>query len=260
MTDQAKRNREPTGKPPPLPPRPQMTEILLSAFVWAVQEALWPAVDKRRKATGGRPHWEDVVDMNAPAYPLKTNPSAWSHRITVAILACVGATLAGYMSLYQLHLIDSVWDPFFDGGTERMLTSKVADVMGLVFHVPDASLGATAYAAEIIFALAGSSRRWQYRPWLVLLFGLNVVGLAFVSAALVCSQGLIVHSWCFLCLITAAVSFSLFFLSIEEVYACLHYLWRVWQRSAGPLVVFDTFLGRASRYAQEVAIPEATGR
>jgi len=202
-----------------------------------------------------RPHWEDRVDMNAPAFPLKKNPSSWSHRIKVASLACVGMILAGYLSLYQLGLIDSVWDPFFGQGTERMLTSKVSDVMSRVFHIPDALLGATAYAVEIILALAGSGRRWQYRPWLVVWFGLNVLGLAFVSAALVCSQGLIVHAWCFLCLCTAAVSFSLFALSVEEVYACLHYLWRVWKRSGRLQVVWDTFWGRASEMAEEAALP-----
>lgn len=255
MAKQARRDHKPAAAPQPPSLRQKIKTIVLAQLVGILQEALGPATPETKAAAATRPHWEDKVDMNAPAFPLKKNPSSWSHRVKLVILASVGAILAGYMSLYQLHLIDSVWDPVFGEGTERMLTSKVADVMSLVFHVPDALLGALAYAAEIILALAGSSRRWQYRPWLVALFGLNVIGLACVSAALVCAQGLIVHSWCFLCLITAAVSFSLLALSVEEIYACLHYLRRVWRLTADPLIVYDTFLGRASSYADEVAIP-----
>lgn len=232
----------------------QAAGALLARLLHALDRLVLESVTGKKPAPAPRPHWEDVVDMNAAALPMKRNPSSWSHRITVAAIALVGAILAAYMSLYELHLIDSVWDPVFGRGTERMLTSEVAGVIALVFHVPDALLGTAAYATEIILALSGSSRRWQFRPWLVALFGLNVVGLACVSAALVCSQGLIVHSWCFLCLWTAAVSFTLFGLSIEEVHACLRYLWRVWKHSASPLTVLDTFLGRASRYAEEAAL------
>lgn len=254
MADKARKDLPRSGAPGPPSLRETVTTAALAEVLSVAGEVL--RAPRPEKSTTCL-HWEDAVDLNAPAFPLKKNPSAWSHRIKVALLACVGAILAAYMSLYQLHLIDSVWDPVFGQGTERMLTSKVADVMNLVFHVPDALLGALAYVVEIILALAGSSRRWQYRPWLVVWFGLNVVGLAFVSAALVCAQGLIVHSWCFLCLITAAVSFSLLALSVEEVYACLHYLWRVWKHSASLGTVWDTFWGRASPAAEAAALPGA---
>ena len=149
------------------------------------------------------------MDLDAAAWPLKKNPSSWSHRVKVAILAAVGAIIAAYMSLYQLDLIPSVWDPVFGPGTERVLTSEVSQAIDRIFHVPDALLGALAYGTEILFALSGSTRRWQYRPWIVALFGLNVLGLACVGAGLIAAQGLIVKSWCFLCLATALISFVL---------------------------------------------------
>jgi uncharacterized membrane protein len=219
----------------------------------SLSEILLTRAKEKRYVLPVRAHWQDAVDMNAPAPPLKRNPSSWSHRGQVAVLAALGATVAGYMSLCQLDLIPSVWDPVFGRGTERMLTSQVALALERIFHVPDALLGALAYATEILFTLAGSTRRWQYRPWIVALFGLNVLALAGVSAALVAAQGLIVRSWCFLCLVTALISFVLVVLSAEEVYASAHYLWRVWKRSRRFQVVWNTFWGRASELAEDAA-------
>ena len=203
-----------------------------------------------------RPHWEDAVDMDAAAPPLRRNPSSWSHRIKVAVLAALGAVLAAYMSLYQLHLTASVWDPVFGGGTEQVLTSELSQAIYRIFHVPDALLGALAYSTEVLFTLAGSTRRWQYRPWLVALFGLNVLALACAGVALVVAQGLVVKSWCFLCLVTTLISLLLAALSAKEVYASLHYLRRVQEHSGRFRVVWNTFWGRASEPADRAALPK----
>jgi hypothetical protein len=197
---------------------------------------------------------ENAIDMNAPAPPLRHNPSAWPHRILTAVVAACGAGVAAYLGLYQWRLISSVWDPVFGPGSERMLTSRVSQVADRVFHVPDAVLGALGYTSEIIFSLSGCTRRWQHRPWLVVLLGLTVLGIGCVSAALVCAQGLIVRSWCFLCLVSAALSFTLVILVAPEVYACLHYLGRVWRQSHSPGVVWNTFWGRASDEAARAAL------
>ncbi len=238
--------------------RRSLAERAISALVpplldtWA--DALLAGSKARSGAPPARPHWEDAVDMDAAAPPWRKNPSAWSHRIKVAILASIGAALAAYMSLYQLHLTASVWDPVFGGGTERVLASQLSQALYRIFHVPDALLGALAYSTEILFTLAGSTRRWQDRPWLVALFGVNVLALACAGVALVAAQGLVVKSWCFLCLATTLISLILAVLSAGEVYACLHYLGRVRRRSGRFQVVWDAFWGRASEPADRAAL------
>ena len=80
-----------------------------------------------------------------------------------------------HLALYQWKLIDSAWDPVFGKQTRNVLDSKVAARMDSWIGVPDAALGALAYLGDAIFGLAGSTRRWQYRPWLVILFGIDVI-------------------------------------------------------------------------------------
>lgn len=99
------------------------------------------------------------------------------------------------------------------------------------FLVPDAAFGALAYLGDAIFGLAGSTRRWQCRPWLVVIFGIDVIPLGLVSAVLVILQGTVVGSWCFLCIVTAIISLVLVYMAYDEVYTCLVYLYRVWKRS-----------------------------
>jgi hypothetical protein len=123
--------------------RPTLTQRVMSALVpslldvWA--EALLAKSQAASGATPARPHWEDAVDMDAAAPPWRRNPSSWSCRIKVAVLAALGAVLAAYMTLYQLHLTASVWDPVFGGGTEQVLTSELAQAIYRIFHVPYAS-------------------------------------------------------------------------------------------------------------------------
>ena len=240
--------------------RLSLTERAMAALLpplldtWA--EALLAKSKARSGAKPARPHWEDAVDMDAAAPPWRRNPSSWSHRIKVAVLAALGAVLAAYLSLYQLHLTASVWDPVFGGGTEQVLTSELSQTIYRIFHVPDALLGALAYSTEILFTLAGSTRRWQYRPWLVALFGLNVLALACAGVALVLAQGLVIKSWCFLCLVITLISLLLAGLSAQEVYASLRYLGRVRRRSGRFRVVWNTFWGRASEPADRAALPK----
>src|SRR5687768_7533274 len=109
----------------------------------------------------------NYLDVCAP--PWDYNPSSWKQRIPICILAFVGFLIALYMGLYQWRLVDSVWDPVFGDQTRRVLDSDLAQRMHAIFGVPDAAFGALAYLGDAIFGLAGSTRRWQYRPWLVVL-------------------------------------------------------------------------------------------
>ena len=197
-----------------------------------------------------RSHHEPV-DLAAAPEPFSYNPSSWSQRVRISLVAGVAALIATYMALYQWRLIGDVWDPVFGEQSRRVLDSDVSHTMRRWVRIPDSALGALAYLGDIVFALAGSTRRWQYRPWLVVLFGLDVIPLGIVSAILVALQGTVVGNWCFLCLVTAVISLVLVVLAYDEVWACLRYLYEVWRRAGrlGPL--WDAFWGRPSPLARE---------
>jgi nucleoside-diphosphate-sugar epimerase/uncharacterized membrane protein len=199
------------------------------------------------------------LDLDAPAPPWGYNPSAWRHRVPICVVAGVAMLIASYMALYQWRLIAGVWDPFFGEQSKRVLDSDVSERMRAWVGVPDAALGALAYLGDLVFGLAGSTRRWQDRPWMVVLFGLDVIPLGIVSAVLVVLQGTVVGYWCFLCLVTASLSLVLVVMSYDEVWSCLLYLKRVWQRSRSVHVLWDAFWGRPSDAAREAAFPAPRG-
>lgn len=195
------------------------------------------------------------LDMEAP--PFEYNPSGWSQRVPVAILATAAAGMSLHLGLYQWELIDSVWDPVFGDGTANVLTSGESEFMYRMIGLPDAVLGAWAYFTEAVLSLAGSTRRWQFRPWMVLLFGLDVIPLGIVSVVLVVLQGVSVGSWCFLCLVTAAISLGLIFFVYDEVWATLKFLRRVWDDGHDARFLWNTFWGRSSDRAYEIALEQA---
>jgi uncharacterized membrane protein len=196
-------------------------------------------------------------DWDVAAPPWKYNPSSWRQRIPICVLAGVAFLMSAYMALYQWRLIGSVWDPVFGQQTAQVLDSDVSHSMQRWFGIPDAALGAIAYLGDVIFGLAGSTRRWQYRPWLVILFGLDVIPLGGVSAILVILQATVVGQWCFLCLVTAAISLLLIWLAYDEVWSSLLFLRRVWRRTHDSTILWKTFWGQHTREAQEVALTRA---
>ena len=199
-------------------------------------------------------HANNLPDLSVNAPPWKHNPSAWSQRIPICVLAAAAFLIASYMALYQWRLIGSAWDPVFGEQTRHVLDSEVSEQMRRWFRIPDAAFGALAYLGDLVFGLAGSTRRLQYRPWLVLLFGLDVIPLGIVSAVLVVMQGTVVGAWCFLCLVTAVISLILVVLAYDEVWSTLLYLGRVWRRTRSPRVLWNVFWGRADSDADEVAL------
>ena len=198
--------------------------------------------------------------LETPVLPWGYNPSAWSQRVPIALVALIAFLISTYMGLYQWKLIGSAWDPVFGAQTEKVLDSNVSEKMRLWFLIPDAFFGSLAYLGDAIFGMAGSTRRWQYRPWLVILFGIDVIPLGIVSAVLVVLQGTVVGSWCFLCLVTAVLSLILVYWAYDEVWSCLLYLWRVWKKTGSPRIVWKTFCGRATPEAAEVAYEMTRGR
>jgi hypothetical protein len=222
--------------------------VLVPPLLDAWAEALQARSKEASGATRARPHWEDAVDMGAAAPPFRRNPSSWSHRIKVAVLAAIGAVLAAYMSLYQLHLTASVWDPVFVEH-QGVLTSNLGDDLPH-FHVPTPCWEHWRTARNLF---TRGSTRAGVPPWIVASVRLERPRLAAPRAARG-GTGLVVKSWCFPSR-HHAISLLLAVLSAKEVYA-LHYLWRVTEHSGRARAVWNTFWGRASEPADRAALPK----
>jgi Vitamin K epoxide reductase family len=147
------------------------------------------------------------------------NPTAWGKRLRVAALALAGLCISSYLTLYQLGVFDTVWDPFFPNGSPA--------VLDWTHPFPDAALGVAAYAAEVVLSFIGGPDRWRTMPWTVIAFGLVIVSGAVTSVALIIIQPVAVGHWCTLCLCSAALSLIILPLGIDEPLAGLQHLARV---------------------------------
>ena len=190
--------------------------------------------------------------LEAIPEPWRYNPSKWSQRVSISCVAAIAVLIAVYMGFYQWRLIENVWDPFFGDQSKQVLDSQVSHTMRKWFRIPDSMMGALAYLGDVIFALAGSTRRWQDRPWIVILFGIDVIPLGIVSSVLVFMQGAVVGAWCFLCLVTAVISIVLIFLAYDEIWSCILFLRAIWKKSKSMRVLWNAFWGNASEIAYEV--------
>ncbi len=144
------------------------------------------------------------------------NPTRWSRRIWLAVLALSGLYISVYLTLFQIKVLPGVWDPFFQ-------SPKVLEFLGF----PDASLGVLAYATEVVLLFIGGRERWRTMPWTVLALGAVILSGAVVSVLLILMQAFLVGAWCLLCLGSAAISFAIFALGHDEPLAGLRYLKRV---------------------------------
>jgi uncharacterized membrane protein len=195
---------------------------------------------------------ERVIRTRGFPRPWSYNPSSFKQRITIALVALPAALIALYLAFYQWRFTDTVWDPIFGVQSQAVLDSNVSHLMREWFVIPDAFLGFLAYLGDIIFALAGSQRRWQYRPWLVLIFGIDVIPLGIVSAVLVFLQAFVVGDWCTLCIVTAIISLILVILAVDEVWSTLIYLGRFWKKTKSVSKFWKVFWGFPSEEAIEV--------
>jgi Vitamin K epoxide reductase family len=131
----------------------------------------------------------------------------------------VGLGVSGYLTLYQLGVFKTVWDPFFRSGSRA--------VLDWTHPFPDAALGVAAYAAEVALSFIGGRDRWRTLPWTVIAFGVVIISGAVTSVALMIIQPVAVGDWCTLCLCSAALSLVILPLGIDEPLAGLQHLARV---------------------------------
>lgn len=201
-----------------------------------------------------------VAAMSGPDIPpgWSYNPSSWTQRLPIILLALIGLLVARYLTAYQLGQIDGVWDPFFPGlpddpgknGTEAVITSSVSEA----FPIPDAALGGYTYALEIVTGIVGSRARWRTMPWLVFLFGLMIAPLGVVSILFVIIQPIVIGTWATLTLVGAAAMLIQIPYSLDELLATIQFVRRRAKAGRPWLRVFlygDTDKGGREEHADE---------
>jgi len=134
----------------------------------------------------------------------------------VIALAALGCAIAGYLALYQWHVIDQVYEPFFNDGSRRVLRQTA---IARFLPVPDAFLGAVAYATEAVAAAMSNQSRWRNAPWIVLVYGAISSLLAVTALLLLAAQVLLVHAFCTLCICCGVISLTAAALAAPEVMA-----------------------------------------
>lgn len=151
------------------------------------------------------------------------NPASWPQRLPIIILALVGTAIATYLAMYQLNIFSTVWEPFFGNGSVTILNSKTSQIL----PIPDAALGAFGYLLDAVTGAVGGSRRWRTMPWIVIMFGLAVGPLGFISVLLVILQPVLYDSWCTLCLASGLISVLMIGPAMDEFLASMQYMKRV---------------------------------
>ncbi len=144
-----------------------------------------------------------------------TDVSADNARPTIAklpvaasITALAGLTDAVYLTIHHYTAEPVPCGLEFDCGA--VLNSNYAEIAG----IPLAAFGAAAYFTAFSLALLagfGDRRMWK-------LFGIQTTLMAVVSGYLTYVQYFLIHAWCQYCLISAAISFTLFLLYIASIF------------------------------------------
>lgn len=148
------------------------------------------------------------------------NPSSWIRRWLGIALALVGYFISRYLAVHQLGYEQHAFDPFFGGGTDRVLHSTVSKA----FPISDAGFGGVAYMMEVLSGFLGDRARWRTSPWIAVMFALLVIPLGMTSIVLVMMQPMVVGFWCGLCLITAAALITSVPLAVHEAIAVGQFL------------------------------------
>lgn len=152
------------------------------------------------------------------------NPSRWRQRIPIVLLALTGFVVAGWLALYQREVTDTVWEPFFPGGTQEIVRESGFSKFFERFPVGDAALGAFSYLMDAVTGAIGGTRRWRTMPWIVVIFGIFVGPLGVISIMLVVMQPVLYSAFCTLCLVSAVISLAMIGPAVDEVLASMQHL------------------------------------
>jgi uncharacterized membrane protein len=171
------------------------------------------------------------------------NPASWGERIPIVVLAIIGFLIATYLALYQLDIIPTVWEPFFGNDSITILNSKISHVL----PIPDAALGAFGYLLDAVTGVIGGTYRWKKMPWIVVVFGLAVGPLGFISVMLVVFQPVLFSAWCTLCLLSAVISVAMIGPAMDEMLASLQFMKKAKQSEAS---TWKVFWGNAAEIAK----------
>lgn len=155
------------------------------------------------------------------------NPSKWSQRIPIIVLALVGGVAAGWLALFQQGTVGTVWEPFFGDGTEEIVKESGFSEFFERFPIGDAAIGFMGYVADAVTGAIGGTRRWRTMPWIVIIFGLFVGPFGVMSVMLTIFQPVLYDSFCTLCLVSGVISLAMIGPGIDEVLASLQHLRRV---------------------------------
>jgi hypothetical protein len=96
----------------------------------------------------------------------RANPSAWAERLPIAGAALVGFAIAAYLTLFQLGVLDRVWEPLF--GDMPWIV--------MVLGVAVGPLG----AASVLLVIA---QPVLYHSWCTLCLASAVISVAMIGPA-----------------------------------------------------------------------------
>jgi hypothetical protein len=229
-------------------PAAYLSDTLVGALIFGFAICTKPEVGPSQLAASMGP-------LTPPGWSY--NPSAWSQRIPIILLALVGLQVSRYLAAYQLGHVDGVWEPFFAGspsnprnGTEEIITSHVSEA----WPVSDAAVGGYTYVLEILTGIVGSRARWRTMPWLVVLFGLMIAPLGITSIFFIIIQPIEIGTWSTLALIGAAAVLIQIPYSLDELLATLQFIRRRVNKGRNWLRVF--LFGDSDEGGTEQAVDE----
>jgi uncharacterized membrane protein len=149
--------------------------------------------------------------------------------LAAAIVALVGVADAVYLTVH--HYTAEPVPCTIVAGCEQVLTSQYATLGGILTavlgdaasgmttsgfgEIPLAALGGAAYFTA--FALALLAAYGDRRMWT--LFGIQVVSMTLFTGWLIYLQGVVIGAFCQFCLLSAAITFTLFVIFLISKFA-----------------------------------------
>ena len=133
-----------------------------------------------------------------------------SKRMTVAVLALIGAFVAAYLTLFKLGVIGELTCTV--GSCTTVQSSKWARLFGY----PVAAWGLGFYVTVFVVALIGLQERFlDSRPVSLFLVASSAIGTLF-SMWLTYLEGFVIRAWCQWCVVSAVIVTLIFIASVLD--------------------------------------------